>query len=103
MGSIYQRSQWLCATCNKRLDKTVDRAACTAAGHAVTKRTSDILWIKYSRGGKSYAESSDSDLKGVAKALLQLREGDIQRGEPVTPRMGKITFDEAAENMLAEY
>jgi integrase len=103
MGSIYKRSEWHCGTCKKRLTKTAQREACKAAGHDVEKRTSDIYWIKYSRNGKGYDESSGSNRKADAKALLIDREGEIGRGKPVTPKLGKTTFDEAADDLLVDY
>ena len=62
-----------------------------------------IWWIKYSRGGRGYYESSGSRKKEAAKRLLRLREGDIERGVPVTPRVGRVTFEEAAEALLTDY
>lgn len=35
--------------------------------------------------------------------MLRLREGGIQRGEPVTPKVGRIPFEEAAEDVLNDY
>ncbi len=108
MGCIYRRVQWHCTTCNKRLDRTADRKACEAAGHTVEKRQSPVYWISYRRAGKSYAESvksptCDGTRKKDAVALLVEREGDIGRGKPVTPKMGKLTFEDAAADLLAEY
>ncbi|HXG90327.1 MAG TPA: tyrosine-type recombinase/integrase [Vicinamibacterales bacterium] len=103
MGAIYRRTDWHCTTCRKRLARTVDRDACNAAGHDVEKRQSNIYWIKYTRAGMSYFESSGSKRKGDAKTLLQDREGDIAKGKPVTPKIGKLSFDEAAADLLADY
>ena len=49
-------------------------------------------WIKYSRNGRPYFESSGSTKHEDAKRLLRLREGDIARGVAVTPRIGRIRF-----------
>ncbi|MBI3046854.1 MAG: site-specific integrase [Acidobacteria bacterium] len=62
-----------------------------------------VWWISYSRGGKRYAESSESTRKKDATTLLQLREGDIAHGKPVTPQIGKLTFGEAAADLLNDY
>ena len=44
-----------------------------------------VYWVKYSRAGRAYYESSGSQKHGDAKRLLRLREGAIERGVPVTP------------------
>jgi integrase len=62
-----------------------------------------VYWVKYTRAGKSYAESSGSSRKKDAITLLQDREGDIVRGKPVTPKIGRFTFDDAAKDLLADY
>src|SRR5438552_1073004 len=54
-----------------------------------------IWWIRYRRAGKSYYESSESARKGDAVDLLRRREGKIAEGVPVTPKMGRLTFDDA--------
>ncbi len=62
-----------------------------------------VYWIKYSRGGRGYYESSGSTKHEDAKRFLRLREGDIERGVPVTPRIGRLRFSEAAEGIVTEY
>ncbi len=62
-----------------------------------------IWWVKYSRCGRGYFESSGSRKKEDAKRLLRLREGDIERGVPVTPQVGRLKFEEAAEALLTDY
>src|SRR3954470_9731214 len=104
MGSIYRRVKQFCVTCGgQHLAKTADRQACEAAGHAIEKRQSPVYWVKYTRAGKSYNESSGSERKSDARTLLQEREGDIVRGKPVTPKIGKVTFEDAAADLLADY
>lgn len=104
MGCIYQRVEKHCTTCGgKRLARAADRRECEAAGHTIEERTSPVYWIKYSRGGKSYAQSSGSKLKGDAKKLLQVVEGDIAHGKPVTPKIGKFTFENGAKDLLLDY
>src|SRR5205085_8002062 len=38
-----------------------------------------------------------------AKSLLRVREGDIERGVAVTPKVGRIRFDEAVRDVLNDY
>ena len=60
-------------------------------------------WIKYSRNGRPCFESSHSAKKEEARRLLRLREGDIARGVPVTSRIGRMRFEEAAQDFLTDY
>src|SRR5437764_8143230 len=109
MGSIYRRLQWYCTLCRKRLNRTAERVACIAAGHVVEQQQSSVYWIKYTgMGGKSYSESvksptCDGTRKKDAVALLRDREGDIGRGRHVTPQMGKMLFEDASADILADY
>ena len=67
------------------------------------KRRGTIWWIRYCRDGRRYEESSGSDKKSVAIALLKLREGDSARGVPVTPKIGRLRFEEAAADVVTDY
>lgn len=69
---------------------------------ALRKRGSN-WWIRYCRNGRRYEESAHSAKKGDAIDLLKLREGDIARGVPVTPKLGQLRFDEAAEDVINDY
>lgn len=69
---------------------------------AIYKRGS-IWWIAYYSNGKQRFESSGSCSHDDAKSLLRTREGDIERGIPVTPKMNRITFAEAAEMVVNDY
>lgn len=103
MGCVYRRVRWTCVTCKKRRDRSLERKACQADGHQVEQRESPVWWIQYRRAGKSYCESSESELKTKALTLLRDREGDIGKGKPITPKMGKVTFEDGAADILADY
>jgi integrase len=62
-----------------------------------------IWWVRYYRDGRRYEESSHSTRKDDAKTLLKLREGDIARGVPVTPKIGRLRFEEAATDVVNDY
>ena len=66
-------------------------------------RRGKIYWIKYYRNGRAFYESSGSRKEGDAKLLLRLREGDIAKGIPVTPKVGRLRFDELAEDVVNDY
>ena len=67
------------------------------------KKRGRVWWIRYYRDGRRYEESSRSAKEGDARRLLRLREGDIERGLPVTPKIGRIRFEEAAKDLLNDY
>jgi integrase len=62
-----------------------------------------VWWIKYYRNGRGMRESSHSRKEGDARRLLKLREGDIEHGLPVDPKLNRIRFEEAAEDLKTEY
>jgi integrase len=62
-----------------------------------------IWWVRYNRGGRRYEESTGSDKKQTAIDLLRVREGDIAKGLPVTSRIGRLRFDEAAADVVTDY
>jgi integrase len=72
-------------------------------GCVYRRKDSERWWIKYRRGGKAYHESSGSSRKKDATDLLKLREGDIAHGLPVTPKVGRISYDDAAADLLRDY
>lgn len=73
-----------------------------ATGEKV-KRVSKVWWIRYYRNGRRHEESSGSTRKTEAQRLLALREGACARGEPITAQVGRLRFEEAAADVLADY
>ena len=61
-----------------------------------------VYWIKYHRSGRAYFESAHSQKKDDATTLLRLREGDLARGVPVSPKIGRLTFEEARDDFLVD-
>src|SRR3954471_16300777 len=103
MGSVYRRQVRFCRRCDQRLDTTAVRRACEAAGHAIDIRELPIWWIKYQVGGRPQCVSSGSDKKKVAEDLLKEREGDVVKGIAFTAQVGKVRYEEAAEDLLNDY
>ncbi|MDQ3673834.1 MAG: site-specific integrase [Gemmatimonadota bacterium] len=48
-------------------------------------------------------ESTGTKNETVARRMLRAREGDVERGIPIDPKVGRVTFHEAAEDMLNDY
>jgi integrase len=67
------------------------------------RKRGEIWWIRYYRNGRRYEESSGSDKKGKAIDLLKIREGDGAKGLPVTPAIGRLRFEDAAADVVADY
>ena len=63
----------------------------------------NTYYIRYYRSGRRYEESTHSSFKKDAIDLLRLREGDIAKGVPVTPKIGQLRFEEAAADLVTDY
>lgn len=48
-------------------------------------------------------ESTGTTKETVARRILRTREGDVEHGIPIIPKMGLITFEEAAADLLNDY
>ncbi len=59
-------------------------------------------WIRYYRDGKRYEENAGAK-HGDAVDLLRNREGDISKGVPVSPKLAKVTFNDAATDAITEF
>jgi hypothetical protein len=62
-----------------------------------------IWWIRYCRNGLRHEESTHSATKQVAIDLLKIREGDGAHGVPVTAKISRFRFNEAAADLTTEY
>ena len=63
----------------------------------------NIFWIKYSRGGRRFRESSESKKQSVAKRLLRLREGQIAEGKFTGLDPERIRYEELEKDLLNDY
>lgn len=68
-----------------------------------TYRELPTIWLKYYQGGRAVRESTGTTKETVARRMLRTREGDVEHGIPIVPQMGKITFDDAATDLLNDY
>ncbi len=62
-----------------------------------------IWMLKYFRNGVAMYESSGTEDKTQAKKRLREREVEIDRGLPVSSRVGRVQFEEAAADIEADY
>lgn len=71
-------------------------------------RRGRVWWIAYSRGRRQFCESSRNRERGIkgthadAVRLLQLREGDVAKGLPVSPEVGKMAFSDALDDVVRD-
>lgn len=63
---------------------------------------SKFYWIGYFSGGKRHYESTKSTRKEDAQALLTQRLGDIGKGLPVTPKLGKLIVGDALNAVISD-
>ena len=62
-----------------------------------------MWWVRYYRNGRRHEESSGSRKKQAAIDLLKIREGDVARGVPISAKIGRLRYEEAAEDFLNDY
>lgn len=67
------------------------------------RKRGNVWWIRYSRNGRRFEESAHTPSYEVARDLLRDREGDISKGLPITPRIGRITIDDGLKDLKTEY
>lgn len=60
-------------------------------------------WIKYYRNGQEFAESSGSNIKADAEALLKKRIGEIANGDFIKPVDRRVTVEEIYRLVLNDY
>ena len=72
-------------------------------GSVYSRRATKFLWIKYLQHGRVIRESTQTDNIVKARRILRDREGDVEKGVPISPDVGRITFDDAAVDLLNDY
>ena len=60
-------------------------------------------WIKYYQNGRAVRESTGTTKETKARKLLRSREGDVEHGIPINPKMGRISFEDATDDILNDY
>jgi len=63
----------------------------------------NIYWIKYSKNGKPYYETTRSKKEADAKRLLRKREGEISEGKLPGVYFEKVRFDDLADDFIKDY
>lgn len=72
-------------------------------GYVYRNPNTTIWMMQYYRNGVRIRSSSETTSKMKAKRICDDLETDLRRGLPITPDVGKIRFDDAAKDILADY
>jgi integrase len=72
-------------------------------GSVYSRKATKCLWIKYLQHGRVIRESTQTDNIVKARRMLRDREGDVEKGVPISPDVGRITFDDASADLLNDY
>ena len=62
-----------------------------------------VYWVKYSRNGKAYRESSGSEKEIDARKLLRKRQGEIALDRFIGPEAERTTVRDLSEDFLNDY
>jgi len=79
------------------------RRRAKGSGAIFKPKGSRFWWIGYVSGGKRRVESTSSTRMEDAKAALRLRLGDVEKGVPVTPKLGRLTWEQAVEDVINDF
>jgi integrase len=63
----------------------------------------NVFWLKYYRAGVPIRESANTTKETDARRLLKQREGDVERGVPLSPKVGRVTVAEALDGLIRDY
>lgn len=67
------------------------------------RKRGEVYWIRYYRDGRRFEESAKSDMWETARDLLRQREGDVAKGVAISPKIGRVRFEEASKDLLTDY
>jgi integrase len=63
----------------------------------------NVWWLKYRQHGRVVRESSSTTKESVARRMLRVREGDVERGIPIEPKIGRVSFEDAVDDLFNDY
>ena len=68
------------------------------------RKRGGVWWIRYYDGnGQRQEESARSDKYEKARSLLRQREGDVEKGLPVSAQIGRLRLADAAKDLVTDY
>lgn len=66
-------------------------------------RESSVWWVRFRQHGKTVRQSTDTEDERKARTFLREREGKIALNIPVSPKGDRLTLDDAAAMIRADY
>jgi integrase len=63
----------------------------------------ETWWIKYHQDGRPFYESTKTTDERKARAILRDRLVKVDKGEPIVPRLDRVTYDDAAKALRDHY
>jgi integrase len=67
------------------------------------RKRGGVYWIRYYRNGRRIEESARTDKWEDARDLLRKQEGAIANGAPVSAKIGRLRFEDAAADLETDY
>ena len=67
------------------------------------RKRGGVWWMRDYRNGRRFEESAHTSNYEEARGLLRVKEGEIAKGAPITSATGRLRFEEAAEDIDADY
>ena len=89
-SELKESAKWGCCTDANRSWQTAPCASCRPGG-------------SIDENGRPIRESTRTTKETVARRILRSREGDVEHGIPINPKMGRVTLEEAADDILNDY
>ena len=62
-----------------------------------------VWWIKFYQNGRPIRESAETEKETEARRRLKAKEGRVATGQPLLPRVERITYDELARDLVQYY
>jgi hypothetical protein len=72
-------------------------------GSIFQRPDSDVWWIKYSRNGKPFRESTKTTNRRKAEAYLKIRLAEITSGTFSGPEIERVRIEDLADDLLRDY
>ena len=67
------------------------------------RKRGGVWWMRYYRNGRRFEESAHTSNYEEARGLLRVKDWEIAKGAPITSATGRLRFEEAAEDIDADY
>jgi integrase len=87
----------------KTIEATTPRKPRAKPGSGMLYQRGETWWIKYHQDGRPFYESTGTKDERHARKILRDRLVKVDKGETITPRLDRVTYDEAAQALKDHY